>query len=80
MFCDPECSTFRKIVLASIFAVGMFLIPNDVQSATSNSATLQWAANSESDLAGYRVHRGTTSKIYGSPLDWEKRPPINTPV
>ena len=53
MFRDPACSTFRKILIASTFGVGVFLIPGGVQSATSNSATLQWAANQESDLAGY---------------------------
>jgi hypothetical protein len=43
------------------------MIPNGVHSATSNSATLQWAANQEGDLAGYRVYHGTTSGIYGGP-------------
>ena len=61
---DPVCLTFRKILLASIFGVGVFLIPNGVQSAASNSASLQWAANSEPDLAGYRVHHGIVPKNY----------------
>jgi len=43
----------------------LFLIPTAVQSATTNSATLQWAANSESDLAGYKIYQGTTSGSYG---------------
>ena len=64
MFRDPTCLTFRKILLASILGVGVFLIPNGVQSATSNSVGLQWAANQESDLAGYWVHHGTTSGNY----------------
>lgn len=64
MFRDPTCLTFRKIFLASIFGVGVFLIPNGVQSAPTNSATLQWAANQESDLAGYWVHHGTASGNY----------------
>ena len=67
MFRDPTCSTFRKIFVASVFGVGVFLIPHGVQSATSNSATLQWAPNQESDLAGYRVYHGTTSGNYGIP-------------
>ena len=69
MFRDPACSTFRKILIASTFGVGVFLIPGAVQSATSNSATLQWAANQESDLAGYRAYHGTTSGNYGGPQD-----------
>jgi len=67
MFRDPTCFTFQKILAASIFGIGVFLIPSAGQSATSNSATLQWAANQESDLAGYRVYHGTTSGSYGSP-------------
>ncbi len=65
MFRDPTCSTFRKGAVALVFGVGVFLIPNVVQSASSNSATLQWAANQESDLAGYRVYHGTNSGSYG---------------
>src|SRR5210317_1132911 len=69
MFRDPTCSTFRKILVASVFSASMFLIPGGVQSATINSATLQWAPNQESDLAGYRVYHGTTPGNYGSPRD-----------
>lgn len=69
MFCDPLCSTFQKILIASVFGVGVCLIPNAVQSAPSNSATLQWAANQESDLAGYRVYHGTASGNYGASLN-----------
>ncbi len=47
----------------------LFLIPTAVQSATTNSATLQWAANSESDLAGYKMYQGTTSGSYGLSAD-----------
>ena len=64
------CTTVRKVFLvASVFGVGVFLIPNIVQSASSNSATLQWAANQEPDLSGYRVYHGTTSNNYPSSLD-----------
>ena len=65
MFCDPVIPTSRKVLVASVLGVGVFLIPNTVQSSTSNSATLQWAANQESDLAGYRVYRGIQSGSYG---------------
>ncbi|MEX2490764.1 MAG: fibronectin type III domain-containing protein, partial [Nitrospirales bacterium] len=69
MFRDPVCSTFRKILVASILGIGVLLIPAGAQSATNKSATLQWAPNQESDLAGYRVYYGKASGIYGSPLD-----------
>ncbi len=171
MFRDPACSTFQKILLASVFGIGACLIPSGVQSAistfppsiatpapgtiltsstvtftgthtsqdyqhwvyvgstptnkdyyagapdrdhqftvsglpssgtiyvryytrtcgtcdwepqthsyqmnsgasSSNSAVLQWAANQESDLAGYRVYHGTTSGNYGSSKDVGKQ-------
>jgi len=35
---------------------------------TTGSVTLTWNANSESDLAGYKVYRGTASGAYGAPI------------
>ena len=40
-----------------------------VQAATAHYTTIQWAANSEPDLAGYRVYQGTTSGVYGPSVD-----------
>jgi hypothetical protein len=67
MSSNSVCPTFRKVLVASAFGACVFMIPNGVHSATSNSATLQWAANQETDLAGYRVYHGTTSGNYGGP-------------
>jgi hypothetical protein len=35
---------------------------------SSSSVTLTWNANTESDLAGYRVYRATSSGTYGVPI------------
>lgn len=35
---------------------------------TAGSATLTWAANTESDLAGYKIYIGTQSGVYGGPI------------
>ena len=35
---------------------------------SSSSVTLTWNANKESDLAGYRVYRATSSGTYGAPI------------
>lgn len=38
-------------------------------STTGMTATLSWAPNTDSDLAGYKVYVGTSSGAYGIPLD-----------
>src|SRR5262249_17747530 len=38
-------------------------------STTLHAQTLQWDANTEPDLAGYRVYQGTQSGVYATPVD-----------
>ncbi len=69
MSCNPVRPTFRKVLIAAVFGVGLFLVPTGAQSAVSNSATLSWTPNQEPDLGGYRVYHGTTPGIYAESLN-----------
>ncbi len=37
-------------------------------SSGTGTATLEWSANSESDLADYWIYRGSASGAYGTPI------------
>ena len=58
-----------KILAGFILGGCLLLTPNLLHAATTDSATLSWAGNSESDLAGYNVYQGTTSGSYGPAVD-----------
>jgi hypothetical protein len=39
-----------------------------LSATTANAATLAWNANSDADLAGYKVYQGTASGTYAAPI------------
>ena len=59
----------QKTLTGFVLGCCLVLTPTVVQSFTAHSATVQWAANSESDLAGYKVYQGSTAGSYGPPID-----------
>lgn len=46
----------------------MLQLPPANPALTQFSVTLQWDANTEIDLAGYKVYYGTASRAYGLPI------------
>ena len=53
----------RQVAKFSLIIFIIFAIPG---LAIAGSATLHWQPNTESDLAGYRIYYGTSSRSYGS--------------
>jgi Bacterial Ig domain/Fibronectin type III domain/Divergent InlB B-repeat domain len=71
---DPMLRVYSSpFIQKTLVGFGMwccfFFLPNVVQSATANSVMLQWEANSESDLAGYKLYQGTTAGSYSVSTD-----------
>ena len=59
-------SMSRKVSLFTLLAFALLLSPMVAYGAT---ITLAWDANTESDLAGYKIHYGTTSRNYSDSID-----------
>jgi hypothetical protein len=58
--------TYYKLFLGSIFVWMACMIPTPVN---ATALSLNWNANTESDLAGYMVYYGNTSSNYTSSVD-----------
>jgi hypothetical protein len=52
-----------------LFVATLVLLSLTAGDSNAASVTLNWNANSESDLAGYRVYYGTQSRVYGAPVN-----------
>lgn len=63
------CPSIQKFLAGFILATGLIFLPTLVHSAPSNEVTLQWVANTETDLAGYRLYQGTAPGTYASSID-----------
>lgn len=60
---------FSKTLAGLVLGCCLLSTPTGVQSATPNSVTLQWNANADSDIAGYKVYQGITPGSYGLSID-----------
>ena len=58
----------RKSILIIIFSIFTLIFS---QSAWAAQIKLAWDANTESDLGGYKIYYGTSSKSYGNSIDVE---------
>lgn len=62
--------TYSGSITVSTAGGGTTVVPVTLvlSPVTSGTVTLNWLANTESDLAGYKIYRGTVSGSYGSPI------------
>jgi len=61
-----KSSIFRKSLFVFVFLFAIVALPHFVWAA---QIKLAWDANTESDLAGYKVYYGSGSRSYGSSID-----------
>ena len=68
ILCFPRiiASMGRKVFLPTLLAIALLLSPLVAYGA---AVTLAWDANTEPDLAGYKIHYGTASRDYSHSID-----------
>ena len=59
----------RRFFLSSVLSLLVFLLFFWIGSAYSAQVTLAWDANTEPELAGYRIHYGFLSDQYSINID-----------
>jgi fibronectin type III domain protein len=70
MFCTRRWEIWGAL---SARLVVVMLLAGAWQAVAVNNITLAWDANPESDIAGYKVHSGTNSRVYPAVVDVGKR-------
>jgi hypothetical protein len=73
---------FGKILAVRVFLrfIAVFLFSLLSVAAQANEAKFAWSPNTETNLAGYKIHYGTGSRNYTSSVDVGKPPTINGSV
>lgn len=68
---DPQdpVSTPLTRRLAAAFSAAALMVGFSLSPAPAAAVTLAWDPNTEPDLAGYRLYRGTASGFYSAPVD-----------
>lgn len=64
----PGTYTATVTVVATGSTTKTLPVTLTLTAASTGSATLSWTANSEPDLAGYKVYMGMQSGVYGTPI------------
>jgi hypothetical protein len=62
---------FHKATLLQLVLIAL-LVVTAASPVRAADITLAWDANSETDLAGYKVYYGTASRTYGTPISIDK--------
>lgn len=66
---NPNCMGDGSMIRRALCVAFLFMLSLAAAAeAVAGEITLIWDPNSESDLAGYKVYFGTTSRTYGAPI------------
>lgn len=68
---------FKVVALTLLFILGLGCIMWFTATANAADATFSWLPNSETDLAGYKIHYGPASKQYTEEVDVGLPDPID---